>query len=207
MEDVEWTPKTKIGKKVKNQEITDIDDIIKSGHPILEPEIVDRLIPDLQSETLKIKSTQRVTDSGRKMKFRAVVIVGDGKGHVGLGAGKCEEVKPAIEYAIREAKKNMISIHKGCGSWECRCKENHSIPQSTEGKEGSTKIVLYPAPKGVGLAANEVIRKVIKMTGIQDVWSKTLGSTSNVYNTASATINALNNLNKLKPLGKVNENE
>lgn len=201
----EWTPKTKVGKMVKNQEITDIDDVLKLGHPILEPEIVTFLIPDLQTDTLDIKSTQRVTDSGRKIKFRAVVIVGDGKGHVGLGAGKCEEVKPAIEYATREAMKNIIRTDKGCGSWECRCKEKHSILQATQGKEGSTKVVLYPAPRGVGLAANEVIKKVVRMTGVEDVWSKTLGNTSNVYNTASATIDALNNLNKIKPRKKVGE--
>lgn len=195
----EWSPKTKVGKKVKEKEITDIDEILKSGHPILEPEIVDILIPDLKSETLKIGTTQRVTDSGRKMKFRTIVVIGDGKGHVGLGAGKSEEIKPAIEYAIREAKKKIIRVPMGCGSWECRCNETHSIPQRTNGKEGSTKITLYPAPKGVNLAANRVIKKVLEIAGVSDVWSKTSGTTSNRYNTASATINALNNLNKLKP--------
>ena len=195
----EWSPKTKIGKKVKEKEITDIDEILTSGHPILEPEIVDILIHDLKSETINIGTTQRVTDSGRKMKFRAIVVIGDGKGHVGLGAGKSEEIKPAIGYANREAKKKLIKVPMGCGSWECRCNETHSIPQRTEGKEGSTKVILYPAPKGVNLAANRIIKKVLNMAGVSDVWSKTSGTTSNKYNTASATINALNNLNKLKP--------
>lgn len=198
MENEEWMPKTKFGKKVKNKELTDIDDILLSGHPILEPEIVDVLIPDLKSETLEIKTTQRVTDSGRKMKFRAVVVVGDGKGHVGIGSGKSEEVKPAIGYALKEAKKNLINVKNGCGSWECRCGESHSIPKRTSGKEGSTKVTLYPAPKGVGLAANEVIRKVLAMSGVKDVWSKTLGNTRNISNTASATIKALDELNRSK---------
>ncbi len=198
-----WQPKTKIGKMVKSKEIADIDDLLKSGRPLIEPEIVDILIPDLKSETLSISSTQRVTDSGRKIKFRAIVVVGDEKGRVGIGAGKSEEVKPAIEYAIRDAKKNMILIKQGCGSWECRCKEKHSVPQRTFGKEGSTKITLYPAPKGVGLAVNEIIKKVLHMAGVKDVWSKTEGNTANIYNTASATIKALNNLNRLKPKGEL----
>ncbi|MDD5023275.1 MAG: 30S ribosomal protein S5 [Candidatus ainarchaeum sp.] len=199
MENQSWVPKTKFGKKVKNQEITDVDEILSSGHPILEPETIDILLPDLKSETLAINTTQRVTDSGRKIKFRAIVVVGDGKGRVGLGSGKSEEVKPAIGYALKEAKKKLIKIKQGCGSWECKCKESHSIPKRTTGKEGSTIVTLYPAPKGVSLVANRVIKKVLKMAGVKDVWSKTMGSTSNVYNTASATINALNNLNRLKP--------
>jgi len=196
---MEWTPKTKIGKMVRSQEITSIDDILKSGQPIIESEIVDSLIPDIKSDTLSVGSTQRVTDSGRKMKFRVVVVVGDQKGHVGLGSGKSEEIKPAIEYATKEAKKKLIIVPSGCGSWECRCTGKHSIPQRLEGKEGSTKVILYPAPKGVGLAANDVIKKVLGMAGIRDVWSKTTGNTANMYNMASATIHALNSYNKKKP--------
>jgi len=201
----EFVPKTKFGKLVKDKEITDLGELLLSGHPILEPEIVDILIPDLKSETLSINTTQRVTDSGRKIKFRAVLLVGNEDGYVGLGAGKSEEVKPAIGYALREAKKHMIVVRRGCGSWECRCSKPHSIPQRIEGKEGSTIVTLYPAPKGVGLAANDVIKKVLKMAGVRDVWSKTKGTTSNVYNTASATMKALNNLNKLKPQPKPTE--
>ncbi len=196
---MEWTPKTKIGKMVKTQEITDIDEILKSGQPIIESEIVDALIPDIKSETLSVGSTQRVTDSGRKMKFRVVVVVGDQKGHVGIGSGKSEEIKPAIEYATKEAKKRIIRIPSGCGSWECRCAGKHSIPQRLNGKEGSTKVTLYPAPKGVGLAANDVIKKVLSIAGIRDVWSKTTGNTANMFNMASATIDALNSFNKRKP--------
>ena len=90
--DETWSPRTKIGKKVKEQEITNIDEILSSGHPILEPEVVDILIPDLKTETLSISTTQRVTDSGRKMKFKAMVIVGDGKDHVGFGEVKVKKL-------------------------------------------------------------------------------------------------------------------
>ncbi len=205
MENEEWSPKTKMGKKVKTKEITDIDEILTSGHPIIEPRIVDELIPDLKTETISIKSTQRVTKSGRKIKFRAIVVIGDGNGHVGIGSGKSAEVKPAIQYAEVAAKKNIMRVRSGCGSWECRCKESHSVPQTTEGKEGSTKVKLYPAPRGVGLAANKIIKKILLMAGVKDIWSKTNGNTDNIYNTGRATIEALDALNKLK--ARVERNE
>jgi len=195
----EWKAKTKIGLMVQNKEITTIDQVLDTGKPILEPEIVDVLIPELKIDTISIKSTQRVTDSGRKMKFRAIVVIGDENGHVGIGAGKSEEIKPAIGYATRNAKKNIIKIEKGCGSWECRCGKTHSIPQRVEGKIGTTHVVLYPAPKGVGLAGNAIIKKVLKLAGINDIWTKCTGNTSNIYNMALASLNALDSYNKLKP--------
>ena len=137
-----WVPKTNAGRQVKKGEITNIDDIIYSGKPILESEIVDFLIPDLKYEILEIRSTQRVTDCGRKQKFRASVLVGDGNGHVGLGMGKSEELRPAIESAIKNAKRNLITVKRGCGSWECNCRGNHSLPRKVKGKCGLQSIRL-----------------------------------------------------------------
>ncbi len=194
-----WNPRTSIGKMVKSGEITSMDQIIDMGKPILEPEIVDVLLNNLESETLLIKSTQRVTDSGRKMQFRVVVVVGDRNGHVGIGVGKSEEIKPSLEYAVKNAKKNMISLKMACGSWECKCNSAHSIPKSSTGKEGSTIVVLKPAPRGLGIAANATIKKVLAMIGVKDVWSTTGGNTSNVYNTAIATIKAIRNISEVKP--------
>jgi len=195
----EWEPKTILGKMVKEGEVNSVEQISDMGRRILEPEIVDVILPELESETLQIKSTQRSTDSGRKASFRIVVIVGDKKGHVGIGVGKSDEIRPAIQYAIKNAKKNVISTKSGCGSWECKCNVEHSIPQRTAGKEGSTIVTLKPAPRGLGLAGNDVVKKVLSIAGIKDVWSFSSGG-GNVYNMASATINALDNLNKLKPL-------
>ncbi len=193
-----WEPKTRLGKMVKSGEITSFEQILDMGKPILEPEIIDVLMPDLQAETLEVRSTQRVTDSGKRTKFRITVVIGDGKGHVGVGVGKSEELKPAMDYAIRDAKKKMISVRTGCGSWECRCTMNHSIPRFTEGKEGSTVVQLKPAPRGLGLASNDTVKKVLYMAGVKDVWSRKLGG-SNTYNTALAAIRALDALNMLKP--------
>ena len=193
-----WSPRTTLGIKVKSGEITTLEEILDSGKPILEPEMIDVLLPDMESETLQIKTTQRVTDSGKRVKFRVVAVIGDRKGHVGLGVGKSDELKPAMDYAIRDAKKHMISIRTGCGSWECKCSARHSVPSKTIGKEGSTIVTIKPAPRGLGLAANDVVKKVLGMAGVRDVWSSTLGG-KNTYNTASATMRALDGLNTLKP--------
>ena len=194
-----WEPKSVVGKMVKSGEITTLEQIIEMGRPVIEPEIIDTLIPELDGETLRISTTQRVTDSGKRMKFRVVMVIGDRKGHVGVGVGKSEEIKPAMEYAVREAKKNMIAVSTGCGSWECRCSLKHSVRMKTVGKEGSTIIKLKPAPKGIGLAGNDVVKKVLGMAGVQDVWSSMSGG-RNVYNMAMATIHALDKLNTMKPM-------
>ena len=132
------------------------------------------------------------------MTYRVVVLVGDLKGHVGIGTGKSEEVKPAIEAAVKTAKKQIISVKKGCGSWECECDRDHSIPFKTKGKVGSVSVELKPAPRGLGLVANAVIKRVLMFAGINDILSAARGSTTNLYNTASATIKALDNINHMK---------
>jgi len=194
-----WEPKTKLGKAVKKSEITDIDVILESGEKILEPEIVDMLIPDIKAETILVSPTQRTTDSGRKVSFRAIIAVGDGKGHVGVGVGKSQEVGPAIDYGTKQAKKNIIKVKMGCGSWECQCGGSHSLPRMVVGREGSTIVTLKPAPRGLGLAANDNVKTILKLAGIRDVWSSARGATDNVYNTVVATINALDSLNKIRP--------
>jgi len=193
-----WEPKTRIGLKVKNGEITTLEEVLEAGRPVLEPEIVDVLLPNMESETLKINTTQRVTDSGKRTKFRVITVIGDRKGHVGLGVGKSEELKPALDYAVKDAKKNMISVKTGCGSWECKCSVKHSVVSKTVGKEGSTVVTLQPAPRGLGLAGNDVVKKVLGMAGVKDVWSSMHGG-KNVYNMAAATIRALDNMNLIKP--------
>jgi len=193
-----WKPRTSMGARVKSGEITNLEDLLNSGKPVLETEIVDVLLPDMESETLQIKTTQRVTDSGKRTKFRVVTVIGDRKGHVGLGVGKSDELKPALDYAIRNAKKHMISIKTGCGSWECKCSFTHSVPSRSIGKEGSTIVTIKPAPRGLGLAGNDVVKKVLGIGGVKDVWSSTTGG-KNIYNMASATMKALDSLNLLKP--------
>jgi small subunit ribosomal protein S5 len=194
----EWNPKTDIGRKVKNKEITSIEQIFEMGKPIVEDGIVDALLPDMKEEVLDISMTQRMSDNGRKSQFRAIAIVGDGHGHIGIGAGKADEAKPSIETALKAAKRNVIGVPLGCGSWECGCKQKHTIPIKVVGKNGGVIVTLKPAPRGVGIAADEIVRKVLGMAGVKDSWGFARGRTRSVYNTAMASYDALNSLNRMK---------
>ncbi|MDO8339379.1 MAG: 30S ribosomal protein S5 [Candidatus Burarchaeum sp.] len=197
-EEAPWTPKTDIGKKVANHEIVSIKQVLESGKPIREHQLVTALLPNLTQETLEIKNTQRMTGNGRKMQFRAVVLVGDGNGHLGIGAGKADEVRPAISSGAKLAKRNIIHVPLGCGSWECGCKTRHTVPIRVVGKNGSVEIMLKPAPLGVGIVANATVRKVLHAAGVKDVWTFSRGRTSSIYNTTMAVFKALDSLNNMK---------
>lgn len=186
-----WVPKTNLGKKVAAGEITNMEEIYEKNMAILEPEITDRLVPNLQDSVINIRTVQRTTDSGRKGSFSVAVVVGNKDGYVGVGTGKGLEIRPTIERAIRNAKKNLIHVRRGCGSWECRCDESHSIPFAVSGRYSSVKIELLSAPKGTGIVAGAAAKKVIEMAGIKDVWSRAVGKTSTTLNFAMATWEAL----------------
>jgi small subunit ribosomal protein S5 len=196
--DIEWEPRTRIGAMVKNGEITKIGEIFKLGLPIMEPEIVDILLPDITEEVLDINIVQRMHKSGRRVRFRATVAVGNKNGYVGLGKGVAKEVGPAIRKAIRDAKLNLIQVARGCGSWECGCGTSHSVPFAVTGRAGSVRVTLLPAPRGVGLVTNNVTKKILTLAGITDVWSKTFGQTRTTINTAKATYEALRNTTRMK---------
>ena len=183
---------------VKNGEIRTIEEIFESGKTIKEVEIVETLIPELEDRVLEICSVQRMTKNNRKQKFRVTVIVGDKKGHLGLGTSKDVEVRPAIDTGIRDAKKNMISVKLGCGSWECGCGTAHSLPVTRRAKCGSAEIILKPAPKGVGIVASKTVKSVLELAGIKDVWTFSKGRTRDVYNMATATYLALEGLAELR---------
>ncbi|MEM4397235.1 MAG: 30S ribosomal protein S5 [Candidatus Woesearchaeota archaeon] len=213
----EWKPKTELGKKVASGEITDINFILDNGYVILEKGIVDKLVPDLQSDLLLIgqakgkfgggkrrvfRQTQKKTKEGNKPKFATLAVVGNKKGIIGLGYGKSKETVPAREKAIRDAKFNIFKIRRGCGSWECGCGEPHSLPFTVEGKCGSTIIRLVPAPKGTGLRVDKEIAKILDLAGIKDVWSKTYGQSRTKINMIKAAERALKKLmsTKLQPV-------
>lgn len=208
-----WSPKTSTGTKVKNKEIKDIDEILSKGSPILEPQIIDYLLPDLEQELLMIgqskgkfgggakrifRQTQKKTPEGNKPSFGCFVVVGSGKGYIGGSLGKSKDTVPAREKAIRKAKLSIFKIAKGCGSWQCGCKEPHSIPFSVEGKCGSVYIKLMPAPKGKGLCIEPECGKILKLAGINDVWSKSRGQSRNKLNMVAACLEALKKLKKVK---------
>ncbi|MDR0767619.1 MAG: 30S ribosomal protein S5 [Methanosarcinales archaeon] len=196
--EVEWVPRTRLGKLVADGQITTMEDALKSRLPLREPQIVDRLLPGLEDEVLDINMVQRMTDSGRRVKFRATVIVGNGDGYVGIGQGKDVQVGNAIKKAIDAAKLDITKINRGCGSWECACGKEHTVPFEATGKVGSVVVTLVPAPRGLGLAAGNTARKVLEKAGIKDVWTQTFGTTRTTLNFAKATFEALNNVNTMR---------
>lgn len=193
-----WEPKTLLGKDVKAGVYETMDDVFKSGRKIMEPEIIDCLIPDLKTKTIDVKKTTRVTRAGRHFSFRVTVVVGDQNGYVGVGTGKNIEKFTAQEKAALNAKLNLVQVRRGCGSWECNCEKKHSVPYNTNGQCASLRVTLLPAPNGVGLTVSDTIKPVLELAGIKDVWSKTRGATDTKLNFVRATIDALENISKLK---------
>ncbi|NYZ74771.1 30S ribosomal protein S5 [Candidatus Micrarchaeota archaeon] len=193
-----WTPRTDLGRKVAAGEVTSMEQVLKSGAKVLEPEIVDVLLPDLKDEVLEVSSTQRMTACGRKMQMRAIAVVGNRNGAIAVGVGKGRETREAVAEAIRDAKKHVTIIQLGCGSWECGCGTPHSILQEANGKSGTTQITLKPAPRGIGIVAGKVTRKVLELVGVKDAWTFAKGRTRNKLNTSIATIKALETLGHLK---------
>ncbi|MEM2941956.1 MAG: 30S ribosomal protein S5 [Candidatus Bathyarchaeia archaeon] len=175
-----WTPKTTIGKLVQEGKITSLQEIFLQGQRVLEPEIIDVLLPNLQQRVLGIGLAQKQTDAGERSRFKAVVAVGDTEGYVGVGLGKAKQVKLAV-----------IPIRRGCGSWECGCRLEHSLPFKVQGKCGSVRVELYPGPRGLGLVGGEVVKTILSLTGVRDCWTRTFGSTNTLTSIAYAVYEAL----------------
>ncbi|MBA3044721.1 MAG: 30S ribosomal protein S5 [Candidatus Thermoplasmatota archaeon] len=186
-----WVPKTKLGKLVYSGKITTMSEALDTRLPLKEPEIVDILLPELMDEVLDVNMVQRMTDSGRRVRFAITAVVGNGDGFVGMGRAKGKEVGPAIRNAIDRAKLNMIEVKRGCGSWECGCGTPHTVPFQVEGKCGSVIVTLKPAPRGVGLALGDIAKKIVTMAGIKDSWSTTNGHTKTTVNYSFAAFEAL----------------
>lgn len=188
---MDWAPKTLLGKMVKEGKITTINQALESKMPLREPEIVDVLLPNLEDQVLDVKMVQRMTDSGRRVKFRITVVIGNSNGFIGLGQMKGTEVGPTIRKAIDNAKLNIIQVRRGCGSWECGCWQPHSVPFEVTGRSGSTIVTLKPAPRGVALAAGDTAKHILRLAGIKDIWISTKGQTRTTINFAKATFDAL----------------
>ncbi len=200
-----WKPKTELGVKVRNGEIKHIGEVLDSGQKILESEIVDLLIP-IKSDLISIgqskgkfgggkrrawRQTQRKTKEGNVPTFSALAVVGDENGHVGIGNGRSMETLPARDKALRKAKLNIIKIERTCSAFDCSCEDPHTIPFKIHGKAGSVRVTLIPAPQGTGLVVANELKKVLKLAGIQDVYSKTSGRKRTTFNLIQACIDAL----------------
>ncbi len=200
-----WEPKTKLGEQVKNSEIKNIDEILDNNKVILEEQIVDSLL-DLKSDLVSIgqakgkfgggkrrawRQTQRKTQEGNVPTFSTMAVVGDENGHVGIGEGRSSETLPARDKAIRQAKLNIIKVERSCSAFDCACKEPHTIPFEVQGKSGSVKVTLIPAPQGTGLVVGNELKKILNLAGIKDVYSRTEGRKRTTFNLVKACFEAL----------------
>ncbi len=188
-----WIPRTSLGRMVQEGRITSLHEVFAEGYRIQETEIVDTLLPNLPQEVLDINLVQKQTDAGEKSRFKALVVVGNYEGFFGLGVGKAKQVREAIQKAVLDAKLNVVPVKRGCGSWECGCGDPHTLPFQVEGRCGSVKIQLLPAPRGLGVVAGDVAKKIISFVGIKDCWTRSFGSTRTVPSFAYATYDALKN--------------
>lgn len=208
----EWIPKTQLGREVIAGKFNNIEEVFESGKKVLESEIFDYLL-NLKSDFLMIgqakgkfgggkrrgwKQTQKKTLDGNIITFSVLTVVGNENGHVGIGVGRAKETLPAKEKSIRKAKLNLQKIVRGCGSFDCSCSNPHSIPIKVEGKCSSVRVVLMPAPEGTGLVVSDELKRIFRLAGIKDIYSKTYGQKRSTVNLAKACIDALNKLNKIK---------
>ncbi len=200
-----WQPRTRLGRMVMNGEILTYEQALATGYPIREVEIVDALLPEMEDDVLSVNMIQRMTDSGRRVRFNVLCAVGNKDGYVGLSVCKGKEVASTIQKAITQAKLNLVPVLRGNGSWESAEGPGNSIPFKSTGRSGSTRVTLLPAPSGKGLVIGDYGRRVLTLAGVEDVWSRSSGQTRSTINFARATYNALEELSKTKVSNQVGE--
>ena len=153
-------------------------------------------VKEYEEEVLQIDRVTRVVKGGRRLRFRATVVIGNRNGKVGVGVGKSEEVVGAIQKAIAYAKKNLIMVKR----------DGTTIPHEVKVKYKSAHLLILPAAPGTGIIAGGTVRKVVELSGVKDILSKSMG-TKNKISTSRATVMALKQLKDTKYSTRVKKPE
>ena len=159
----------------------------------MRQERIDASQLELEEKVVSIKRVTKVVKGGRNMRFTALVVVGDGKGHVGAGLGKATEIPEAIRKGKEDATKKLIEVSLD---------ENDSVQHDVIGKFGSASVLLKKAPEGTGVIAGGPARAVIELAGIKNIRTKSLGS-NNKQNVVLATIEGLRGVKTLETVARL----
>lgn len=186
-----WQPVTKLGRLVKAGKIQNLEEIFQSSLRITEFQIIDHFLPNLKDEVMKIKPVQKQTRAGQRTRFRAVVLVGDGNGHVGLGVKTSKEVASAIRAAINIAKLSVIPVRRGY--WGSKIGKPHTLASKVTGKCGSVLVRFVPAPRGKGIIASPAVKRLLQFAGVEDAFTSSTGTTRTIENTLKAAFIAVSN--------------
>lgn len=187
----EWIPVTKLGRLVKENQIKTLEDIYKFAVPIKEYQIVDHFCgrDKLKDEVMKISPVQKATRAGQRTRFKAIVCIGDENGHCGLGIKCAAEVATAIRGALILAKLSLIPVRRGY--WGSTLGKPHTVPFKVTGKCGSVSVRLVPAPRGTGIVAAPVPKKLLQFAGVEDIFTTSTGHTKTLGNFIKATFAAV----------------
>ena len=155
-------------------------------------EKINASVLDIEDRVVEINRVTKVVKGGRNLRFSALVVVGDRNGHVGVGTGKAQEVPEAIRKAVEDAKRNLINVPL----------VDTTIPHEVIGVHGGGRVMLRPAVAGSGVSAGGPVRAVLELAGVEDISSKSLGSSSAI-NMVRATLNGITQLKKAEDVAKL----
>jgi small subunit ribosomal protein S2e len=178
---------------VQSRYIKNLEEIYLYSLPVKEYQIIDFFLPSpkLKDEVMKIMPVQKQTRAGQRTRFKAFVVVGDSNGHVGLGVKCSKEVATAIRGGIIMAKLSLVPVRRGY--WGNKIGAPHTVPTKITGKTGSIRLRLVPAPRGTGIVAARAPKKLLQLSGIEDVYTSAKGSTKTMGNFVKATFAAISN--------------